>query len=162
MRKSILGGNFSAPLDVLVVSPGASGSTELIGHISKFYTCNSSGDRDGLKHLPTPPPAGVAKKIIFLYRDFPVIKRSFKKRKLVHLQLMKLRPSGLSFASREYWNLKSLIDMQAKAFAQDSGFETLFINFSELFESAPKIADFLGGKDGFVETFPKRRGERTP
>ena len=157
-RKLILSDKNPVCLDVLVVSPGGSGSTELIKHIAKYFDCNSLHDKDGLKHLPAPPPPEIAKKILFVYRDFEEIRDSLKRRNSVHLQIKKLRSDGMFVGSKAYWSLEVLIEMQARAFAQESRVETLFIHFSELFESAEKISDFLGNREGFVENFPKRRG----
>lgn len=156
-RRLLLNEENPVCLDVLVVSPGGSGSTELIKHIAKYFDCNSLHDRDGLKHLPTPPAPEIAEKIIFVHRDFEGIRKSLKGRNSVRAQLRKLRPDGLPFGSKEYRSLEALVEMQARAFAQNSRVETLFIHFNELFESAQIIADFLGDTEGFVENFPKRR-----
>lgn len=156
-RRAIMDGGSATKLDVLVVGPGGSGSSELIRHISKFFECNSLSDRDGLKHLPYPPKNGLAKKIIFVYNDLTHVRQSLARREFTLLQVLKLRPPGSPFGNRNYWNLGFLVEMQERRFRPYSDIDTLFIHYNELFESAEVVSEFLGRTENFVETFPKRR-----
>ena len=160
-RQLILSGNLPVRLDVLVVGPGGSGSTELIEHISKYYFCNSPADSDGLKHLPTPPSLKVAEKILFVHSEVEDIKNSLSRRGTLLIQLVKLWPPGLPLKFKDRISLKYLAGLQATTFEKDSRFETLFVHYNDLFESGQRISEFLGNKDGFVETFPKRRSRKS-
>jgi hypothetical protein len=156
-RKVYLGQDLPVCLDVLVVGPGGSGSTELMEHISKYYVCNSPTDSDGLKHLPSPPSLKLANKILFVYRDFKDIKRSLSRRGIYLFQLVKLWPQGVSLKLGDRISLEFLIRRQVISFESDPGVATLFVHYKDLFESGQQISEFLGNKEGFVETFPRRR-----
>ena len=156
-RKVSLGQNSPVCLDVLVVGPGGSGSTELMKHISRYYVCNSPTDSDGLKHLPTPPTPKLANKILFVYRDVEDIKRSLSRRGIALFQLMKLWPPGISLRFGDRISFEFLIRRQAISFENEPAVATLFVHYKDLFESGQQISEFLGHKEGFVETFPKRR-----
>jgi hypothetical protein len=160
-RKLILDGKSPVRLEVLVVGPGGSGSTELIEHISKYYACNSSKDIDGLKHLPAPPLLDIADKILFVHSEVETIKSSLSRRGILLIQLIKLWPHGLRLKFRDRISLECLARLQATTFEKDSRFETLFVHYNDLFESGQRISEFLGNKDGFVETFPKRRSRKS-
>ena len=158
-RKVNLVQNLPACLDVLVVGPGGSGSTELMKHISKYYVCNSPTDSDGLKHLPTPPSPKLAKKILFVYRDIEDIKASLSRRGIALFQLIKLWPPGISLRLADRISLEFLIRRQALSFESEPRVATLFVHYKDLFESGQQISKFLGNKEVevFVETFPRRR-----
>ena len=160
-RGLILDGELPVRFDVLVVGPGGSGSTELIEHISKYYICNSPTDSDGLKHLPAPPSLDLAKKVLFVHGEVQAIKSSLSRRGILLIQLIKLWPTGLTHKFRDRISLEYLARLQSNSFEKDSGFETLFIHYNELFESGQRISEFLGNKDGFVETFPIRRSRKS-
>lgn len=156
-RKAIVDGTLKVKLDCLVVGPGGSGSTQLIQHISKFFVCNSAHDKDGLKHLPSPPPKEVAERIIFVAGNFSEIKRSLSRRGYLPFQLMKLKPYGSSFRQGSSWSLQYLVGLQEAKFSEEAVVDTLFVHYDELFESAQIISDFLGHKPGFIESFPQRQ-----
>jgi hypothetical protein len=153
----LLAPNSSLRLDVLVVGPGGSGSTALIAHISKYFSCNSLIDLDGLKHLPSPPPRKIAAKIIFVSGNFEDVRKSLSRRNRVLHQTIKLRPSGMPAWHKKAWDLKHLVELQAKKFIEGPVVDTLYIHYEELFESAEIIANFLGAQRSFLETFPRRR-----
>ena len=160
-RKLILDGLVSVPLDVLIVGPGGSGSTEFIEHVSKYYVCNSPKDSDGLKHIPTLPSRKIAEKILFVHGDIDDIRSSLSRRGILLIQLIKLWPAGLPLKSRDRFSLESLIRLQSSSFESESGIETLFVHYNDLFESGERISRFLGHKDGFVETFPRRHSRKS-
>jgi hypothetical protein len=155
-RAQNLGGRNPLGLQVLIVGPGGSGSTTLIDHVSKYFICNDRNDLDGLKHLPSPPPSRLAQKIVFLHGEVQDVKKSLERRHLLHLQILKLRPKLGFWGLFKNWDFESLTRLQMKKFVEESQTETLFIRYDELFESAEKLSNFLGHKDGFVENFPKR------
>jgi len=156
-RKVNLGQNSPVFLDVLVVGPGGSGSTELMNHISKFHRCNSPTDSDGLKHLPSPPAHKLANKILLVHRDVEEIKSSLSRRGIALFQLIKLWPPGFSLRLSDRISLEFLIRRQVISFETESKVEILFVHYKDLFESGQRISEFLGNKEGFVETFPKRQ-----
>lgn len=156
MRAEILSGRNPQKFEVLIVGPGGSGSTAFINHVSKYFICNDYRDLDGLKHLPSPPPSRLAQKIVFVHGEVQDVKKSLARRRLLHLQIMKLKPELGFWGFMKIRDFEFLVSLQMKKFVEESQTETLFIRYEELFESAEKISDFLGHKDGFVETFPKR------
>jgi hypothetical protein len=160
MRQEILSGNVPVRLEVLIVGAGGSGSTELIKHVSRYFRCNLPNDRDGLKHLPTPPPPALAEKIIFVVGGVKEMKKSLIRRGLLLFQVLKLRPYSSTGKLGGSFNFESLAELQRSKFSEFLETPVLFVDYNDLFESAQMISDFLGHRDGFVSTFPKRR-ERT-
>lgn len=43
-----------ARIEILIVSPGGSGTTILIESLAAHAACSDPGDRDALKHFPSP------------------------------------------------------------------------------------------------------------
>jgi hypothetical protein len=160
MRQEILSGNVPVRLEVLIVGAGGSGSTELIKHVSRYFRCNLPNDRDGLKHLPTPPPFALAEKIIFVVGGVKEMKKSLKRRGLLLFQVLKLRPYTSTWKLGGSFNFEHLARLQMAKFSESRHTPVLFVDYNDLFESAQTISNFLGHRDGFVSTFPKRR-ERT-
>ena len=160
MRERILSGNLPLRLEVLIVGAGGSGSTELIKHVSKYFTCNLPNDKDGLKHLPTPPPPALAEKIIFVVGEVKDMKKSLRRRGFLPFQVLKLRPYSSTWKLGGSFNFETLAKLQRSKFSEFLETPVLFVDYNDLFESAQTISDFLGHRDGFVSTFPKRR-ERT-
>jgi hypothetical protein len=70
---------------------------------------------------------------------------------------MKLWPPGISLRFGDRISFEFLIRRQAISFENEPAVATLFVHYKDLFESGQQISEFLGHKEGFVETFPKRR-----
>lgn len=159
-REEILSGKLPLRLEVLIVGPGGSGSTTLMKHVSKYYECNDPSDEDGLKHLPAPPRPELAEKIIFVGGEVKDIKASIIRRGYLLHQVLKLRPYSSIWKLGGSFNFEFLVQLQRSKFSEFLETPVLFVDYNDLFESAQTISNFLGHRDGFVSTFPKRR-ERT-
>ena len=155
-RGRVLSGKLPLRLEVLIVSAGGSGSTTLIKHVSKYYRCNDPSDRDGLKHLPAPPPPDLAEKIIYVGGDFRDIKISLGRRGLLLPQVLKLRPYSSTWKLVGLFDFENLARLQRTKFSESLETPVFFVHYNDLFESAQAISDFLGHRDGFVSTFPMR------
>lgn len=155
-RENILSGKLPLRLEVLILGAGGSGSTTLIKHTSKYYRCNDPHDRDGLKHLPAPPPPDLAEKIIYVGGDFKDVKISLRRRGMLLFQVLKLRPHSSTLKLAGSFNFYNLAHLQRTKFSESLETPVFFVHYNDLFESAQAISDFLGHRDGFVSTFPMR------
>lgn len=155
-REKILSGKLPLRLEVLILGAGGSGSTTLIKHASNYYRCNDPFDRDGLKHLPAPPPPDLAEKIIYVGGDFKDVKISLRRRGLLLMQVLKLRPYSSTWNLAGSFNFEHLAHLQRTKFSESLETPVFFVHYNDLFESAQAISDFLGHRDGFVSTFPMR------
>ena len=155
-REKILSGKLPLRLEVLILGAGGSGSTTLIKHVSKYYRCNDPDDRDGLKHLPAPPPPDLAEKIIYVGGDFKDLKNSLRRRGLLLFQVLKLRPYSSTWKLVGSFNFENLAHLQRTKFSESLETPIFFVHYNDFFESAQAISDFLGHRDGFVSTFPMR------
>ena len=148
------------PLDVLIVSPGGSASSALIGHIGKFAATNNANDSDGLKHLLHPPAwlTGSRVKVIFVDRDTSRIVESLDRRGYVNEQLAKLAcfrglMTGQASARKL---LVSAIERQRQNWAALADtHQVLTVNYESLWENPETIGSFLGlDNEQFLKSFP--------
>jgi hypothetical protein len=82
------------------------------------------------------------------------------RRGLLLFQVLKLRPYSSTWKIGGSFNFEHLARLQRSKFSEFLETPVLFIHYNDLFASAQTISDFLGHREGFVSTFPKRR-ERT-
>lgn len=160
-RGDILSGRLPLRLEVLIVGPGGCGSTTLLRHVSKYFNCNDPADKDGLKHLPAPPPPELAEKIIYVGGEVNDMKESLRRRGWILRQVLKLRPYPSMWKLGGSFNFEFLVQLQRGKFSELRGTPVLFVHYNDLFESAQIISDFLGHKDGFVSSFPKRQERKS-
>lgn len=144
--------------DVVVVSPGGVGTTELIRSLRQIIRCNEADDRDGLKHIPDPDLLPAKQRIIFVFDSPEKIVLSLRARKLLIPQRFKLQVSVLG-SSEYFLSLNELVVAQIGRF-QDRR-RTLLIHYDNLFESKDQIADFLDLPSQVVAAALPQRKPRT-
>lgn len=147
--------------DAVIISTGGVGTTMLMEHCNRFITVNSTGDWDGLKHLPNLPrsfPDTVP--IIYIYGDTEAIYASIDRRGWLGKQGAKLgSPSCfLTFGALRKRLFLNAVERQINAFRDLKRPRTLRLHYEQLWDNTQAIADALNIRDpDFVATFPARR-----
>lgn len=148
-------------LEVLVCSPGGTGTTAFLLHLSQFSRTNHPHDKDGLKHLPYPPIFQM-KKILFIWAPPRDSFESLRRRGWIRRQLRKMGflagiCGGSNFSRYCFF---SLFANQYVAFRFASVVAPSLvhvISYEDLFESGESLGKFLGiTNPRFVSDFPKR------
>jgi hypothetical protein len=154
--------NYTAPKNKnLVISTGGVGTTFLIDYISRFIEVNQRDDSDFLKHMPRLDDLESDQKIIFLKGDMDDAVNSIVRRGWVRIQASKLgNPFSLVHPAPQDL-LRTAMDEQSKFFlslAETSPDNVLVIEYNDIWDQAPRIANFLCiEKSDFVKDFPKRK-----
>ena len=157
-------GLFNVP-ENLVISCGGVATTEFMNYASRHAPMNHPGDRDGMKHWVGGIP--YAKRVVFVTGDAGKQTASLARRGILTVQYIKLGGGFLAIFSNGFSLRKAAEDRIRKL---NRGTATkypdaniLFVNYSELFESAQTIGEFLEVVDleAFVANFPKRRSQQS-
>lgn len=147
--------------EAVIISTGGVGTTMLMEHCNRFITVNSTGDWDGLKHLPNLPhsfPPTVP--IIYVYGEPDAVYASIKRRGWLGKQGSKLGcPSCfLTFGGLRKRLFLNAVGRQITAFRDLERPRTLRLHYEQLWDNTQAIADALNIQDpAFVASFPERR-----
>jgi hypothetical protein len=152
----------NAILDVWVVSPGGVGTTALMKHVSQFKRINAPDDSDSLKHLPRPLRLANEGDIRFLFISGPEdeIYNSLKRRGWLEDQAANLgAPLAVLLRGRmQKWALLRAVRRQRHAWEREAPKHMLSLDYRDLFEAGPTLAEYFGIADrAFVADYPQRK-----
>jgi hypothetical protein len=140
-------------LDVWIVSPGGSGSTDLMLYLNKFFKTNSPKDQDLLKHKSSIPQClDKNVKILFVYRDKEEIYDSLVRRNILRKQNYKL---GAIMPFKSYKLFSKLYDKQNLNFFNFiHKNKILYLKYPDFYNDKTKIVKFLGLANSYIDSFP--------
>ena len=140
-------------LDVWIVSPGGSGSTDLILYLNQILKTNDPKDGDLLKHK-TSIPRYLDKnvKILFIYRDKEDIYDSLVRRNILRKQNYKL---GAIVPFKSFKLFSKLYDKQKVNFFNfNHKNKILYLKYPDFYNDKTKIVQFLGLSNFYIDSFP--------
>lgn len=146
--------------NVILVSTGGVGSTNVLKFLQSFVEANAPHDEDELKHLPCPPKQ--FDKIIYVSGDVDLAAASVVRRGFSSSQIAKLGGTISLFVgpAQRAASLRRLMRRQASRFmslSRQLPTQILIVDYEQLWDSAERIAKFLDIRDpGFILDFPKK------
>jgi len=162
-------------LDLLIVGSGGNGQSYFMKVLENKFKINSPGDKDGLKHLPSPNSPKLKKykikKCIFLYNDsFKAICSHFRRKwafsqinklgNIYHLKKYQMKNINafLQLANKHPGKDLYSIDYQfTNWYKQHTSFPIYFCNFSQI--NLPELAKFLKCPISYLNFTIKERGD---
>jgi hypothetical protein len=156
-------------IKILIISPGGVATTMLLDSIGRHVRTNCRDDTDGLKHLPFPPQwlKASGQKVIFVSGDIESIRGSLERRGWLEIQGAKLGSIGAAVFPAQLARIffKLAVRRQIcrwRAWCAQEKDQGLFIQFSQIWSSVERIAEFCGIEDpGFADSFPEERERAT-
>jgi len=141
-------------LDVWIVSPGGSGSTDLILYLNQILKTNDPKDRDLIKHKNSIPRSlDNNVKILFIYRDKKDVYDSLVRRGILRKQHYKL---GAIKPFKNFKSFSKLYDKQKINFLNfNHKNRILYLKYPDFYNEKIKIIEFLGLPNSFIDSFPK-------
>lgn len=153
--------------ELIVVSGGGNGTTQLIRHLSQYRETNAAGDGDGLKHSLEPPHRALraGSRVIFIRGEISRQISSLERRGTLRFQAFKLDGirTILCKASGLKPRLTYLIARQSDLFLALRNQNVLILEYPDYFHDPERIAKWAGIDDPqFVTDFPPYRPPHSP
>ncbi len=145
----------STDLTTFIISPGGTGSSYILDHLSDIIKTNASDDSDRHKHCPTPSDPRlpqVPARVVYVWNDPLLAILSLHRRGWFEVQSAKLK--GEIDGVRDLdtlWKLTGIwgrdlygIDRQARAWLAQHRWPLFFLDMRELENTRGALESFLG------------------